>query len=91
MRSFCAVLGSSACPESIREEAALPTFLLTINDLGKSREKRKKSARDILSGKQSRVLWDWAIVKFLSSIRWFLYVRSSVQIVDKYLYSIHRH
>jgi hypothetical protein len=31
VRSFCAVLGSSARPERIREEAKLPTYPLIIN------------------------------------------------------------
>jgi hypothetical protein len=47
LRSSAQFLGSSGK----QWEAALSTFLLTINELGKSREKRKKSARKALSGK----------------------------------------
>ena len=55
MRSFCAVLGSSACPESIREEVKLRTSSLIINELVQEWEEEKncavsKQKTGILSG-----------------------------------------
>jgi len=40
--SFCAVLGSAAGPESIREEAKLPTYPLIINENLRKITKNKK-------------------------------------------------
>jgi hypothetical protein len=57
--SFCAVLGSSACPESIREEALLPTFLLLINELDKKSEKKKKLAKWEAVSAQIPVSGNW--------------------------------